>query len=79
MHETFMTMPAREYADEVAVNKAGLKAHCEATRRREKLAREAGIAKLSEAYIDAFYYFKKWVVHRRAGKRRRRLTQCWEI
>eukprot|EP00965_Chrysotila_dentata_P190854 6174150-Pleurochrysis_carterae.AAC.8 len=59
--KSLITKAGRDYEEEVVFNnKTDLTEHREARCGREELAREAGIAKLSEAYIDALYYFEKW-------------------
>eukprot|EP00965_Chrysotila_dentata_P237489 6201933-Pleurochrysis_carterae.AAC.1 len=53
MREAVVTMAARDFDDELMADRNDLSAHREARRRKEELAREHGMQKLTESYIDA--------------------------
>eukprot|EP00965_Chrysotila_dentata_P182452 6024443-Pleurochrysis_carterae.AAC.2 len=70
-------MAAREFDNEVATDKNDLSVHREARRQREELAREDGVAKLTEGYTLTPCTTSRSGGHQRKGRRRRRRTQSW--
>jgi hypothetical protein len=60
MREALITMAARDYQSELAVDRADLAGQRAAKQRKEELAGEKGREKASEKYIDALYYHEMW-------------------
>ena len=60
MREALITMAAESLVAEATVDRSDIEAQRAGSRRKEELAREKGLEKASEGYIDSLYYFEMW-------------------